>query len=265
VKQKTKGNIKPTYEFEISVVEHCNLNCAYCSHYSPLAQEGYLSPEALVKDLKRIYEISGNRIERVKILGGEPTLHPRLNEILAAARQSVGDTPILLFTNGLLLDKMPDSFWETLRDEQIGIISDKYGYKGFDEYKLAAIAARHRITLWWTSSESKRMDYFPLDLTGSQNLKQNFEGCFFRGHNQLRDGKFYCCTTPPNVFHFNNYFGADLSVCEKDYIDIYGDITHEDILEYLSNPVPFCRYCDKNRIIRERKWKLSKRDMGEWS
>ena len=265
MKGRERSKVKPTYEFEVSIVEHCNLNCAYCSHYSPLAKEEYLKPEALAKDLQRIYKISGKQIERVKILGGEPTLHPRLNEILVAARKSVGDASILLFTNGLLLDKMPDSFWETLRDENIDLISDRYDYKGFDAYRLMGIAAKHQIELLWTSPGLKRMDYFPLDVTGSQNIKKNYESCFFRGHNQLRDGKLYCCTTPPNISHFNNYFGTDLQVCELDYIDIYGDITHEDILEYLSNPIPFCRYCDKNRIVRERKWRISEKEMKEWS
>ena len=265
MKQKVKGNIRPTYEFEISIVEHCNLNCAYCSHYSPLAKEAYLSPEALEKDLKRIYELSGQQIERVKILGGEPTLHPKLNEILSVARKSIGAIPILLFTNGLLLEKMPESFWETLRGKNIDVISDKYDYRGFDAHQLTEYAARHQIELLWTSSELKRMDYFPLDVTGSQNLKKNHEDCFFRGHNQLRDGKLYCCTTPPNIFHFNDYFGTDLAVCWQDYIDIYANITHDDILSYLSSPIPFCRFCDKNRIVRERKWRVSTRERDEWS
>ena len=192
-------------------------------------------------------------------------LHPRLNEILSAARKSVGDIPILLFTNGLLLDKMPESFWETLREQAIDLISDKYDYKGFDEYKLTNLAVRHQVELLWTSPGLKRMDYFPLDLTGLQNRKKNHEKCFFRGHNQLRDGKLYCCTTPPNIFHFNRYFETDVLVCEQDSIDIHGDISHEDILEYLSNPIPFCRYCDKSRIVRERKWRVSRKEMDEWS
>ncbi|MCL2798225.1 MAG: radical SAM protein [Firmicutes bacterium] len=254
-----------SYEIEIAIVEHCNLNCAYCSYYSPLAKEGYLSPAALERDLKRIYEISGNKLRLVKLLGGEPTLHPRLIEMLATARKCLAGTKILLFTNGLTLNKMPDSFWGSLRDYNIGIISDKYSYRGFNEEKLMDAAAAKGINLLWTSVGPKLMDYFPLDLTGSQNGEENYGKCDFLNHNQLRDGRLYCCTTPPNIFHFNNYFGTELKVREKDSIGIHGDITHEDILAYLSKPIPFCRYCDKTRLVRESRWKVSERKIEEWS
>lgn len=31
--------------FDVHLVEHCNLNCRYCGHYSPLAKEEYLAPD----------------------------------------------------------------------------------------------------------------------------------------------------------------------------------------------------------------------------
>ena len=40
---------------EPAVVDHCNLNCAYCDHLSPLAKEGYYDVNQFEKDFSVLY------------------------------------------------------------------------------------------------------------------------------------------------------------------------------------------------------------------
>ena len=48
-------------------------------------------------------------------MGGEPLLHPKLTEIIDATRKILPSTRILLFTNGILIDKLNPNVWEILK------------------------------------------------------------------------------------------------------------------------------------------------------
>jgi hypothetical protein len=36
------------FELEIHIVDHCNLNCAGCNHFTALAKEYYIEKELLI-------------------------------------------------------------------------------------------------------------------------------------------------------------------------------------------------------------------------
>lgn len=83
----------------IEITSRCNLNCPICFAD---AGPGYdLSLQQIETILDRLVETEGNP-EVVQISGGEPTLHPQLMEILAAARKR-GIYHVMLNTNGLRL------------------------------------------------------------------------------------------------------------------------------------------------------------------
>ena len=69
---------------------------------------------------------------------------------------------------------------------------------------------------------------------------------------------------PPNIIHFNTYFGENLEVDKKDGIDIYDVQSKEDILNFLSKPIPFCRYCAVERRTYDNLWEYSKQKIEEW-
>ena len=46
---------------EYHIVDHCNLNCAGCSHFSPLAEHWFVDPEAFERD----YDILKNKFKDV--------------------------------------------------------------------------------------------------------------------------------------------------------------------------------------------------------
>ena len=45
-------------DVNILLSDGCNLNCASCTNYSPLAKEHFASPEIIEKDVKRLSEIA---------------------------------------------------------------------------------------------------------------------------------------------------------------------------------------------------------------
>ena len=48
-------------KFEVHIVEHCNLNCKQCEHFSPLAEKSYLPVERYERDCRRLSELSRGR------------------------------------------------------------------------------------------------------------------------------------------------------------------------------------------------------------
>ena len=59
-------------------------------------------------------------------MGGEPLLHPQVNDFMRITREAYPHSKIFIVTNGLLLLKMPNDFWETLRQYRIRIHWSKY-------------------------------------------------------------------------------------------------------------------------------------------
>lgn len=85
---------------EIHVIDHCNLDCVGCSHESPLMPRRAEDPDRLAEALTALWRHYRTRL--VKLLGGEPLLHPRLDNVIHAIR-SVTNARIRAVTNGTLL------------------------------------------------------------------------------------------------------------------------------------------------------------------
>ena len=45
-------------KIDIHLVDHCNLNCRGCTHFSPLAQEFYLDLDSYECDLTRLSKLT---------------------------------------------------------------------------------------------------------------------------------------------------------------------------------------------------------------
>ena len=46
---------KKQIRFIVDIVDHCNLNCKGCGHFSPLASKSFLDLETFENDLRRNY------------------------------------------------------------------------------------------------------------------------------------------------------------------------------------------------------------------
>ena len=77
-------------------IRRCNLDCAYCNEYDKVS-----NPVPLDAMLRRIDKLADLGCSIVTLSGGEPTLHPDLDAIIARIRER--GAIATLITNGLLL------------------------------------------------------------------------------------------------------------------------------------------------------------------
>ena len=253
------------FPIEVHVTEHCNLNCMGCNHFSSVAGEGYLDPEQFEKDFKRLAELS-DKYFNIKILGGEPLLHPRITDFFDIARKYFPSVPIQITTNGILLTQQPREFWQSCSKNRITVSVSQYPIK-LNKKEIREITKSHKVKLVFTGTTAEdRMCKIPLDVTGSQNMKKSFEKCPISWGCcvTLREGRIYTCCIAAHIQFFNEYFKQNLVVSEKDYVDIYNVAGKKDIIAFLGKPFPFCRYCITKKTKFAQRWGITKKEITEW-
>lgn len=226
---------------EISIVEYCNLNCRGCSHFSPLANKNDLVRlEEFKRDLVRIAELLPH-IYKIRLLGGEPLLHPNLNEIIEFTRQKYPYSEIHIVTNGLLLLKRKSDL-EKWSDNKVYIDVSLYpptmGIKNTIEELLAEYSIEYRFTEPITEFRRR------MDLSGTNNAEEAYRNCMIgKNCKYLYRGKLSGCPAPNVVKLFDRAYGYHLS-CDTDMIDIYTtDLTTEELIDRLNEPLEVCKYC----------------------
>lgn len=257
--------------FDVHLVDHCNLNCKGCDSLSPIAPKYFLEKESFEKDCVRLAELSGGKLEDICLLGGEPLLHPEITEIMKIARKYFPKTDIGILTNGILLLKMNDDFWNCCRKNSIKITITKYPVK-IDIAAIKEKARKASVQLDILYEDGERSFYYkPLNILGQNNIKTNFTKCWYAARCiHLRHGRLSCAIVSYidilNKFIVGGGGGnaGKFEVCENDYIDIYRAESMDEILDFLAKPLPFCRYCDFSNISFGRKWAVSEKKLSEW-
>ena len=257
--------ITKSFPVEVHIAEHCNLNCKGCNHFSSIAKEEYLDPAQFEKDFKRLAELSKDYFT-IKILGGEPLLHPRITEFFEIARGLFPVTPIQVTTNGILLTGQPEEFWRSCSKNNILVPISQYPIK-LNKKEIKKIAKAHKVkTVFCGSTGEERMCKLPLDLAGGQDMKKSFQKCAISWGCcvTLRDGRIYTCCIVAHIKYFNEFFKQNLVVSDKDYVDIYKVNSKDEIIEFLEKPFPFCRYCMISEIKFAQRWGISRKEITEW-
>src|SRR6202041_3234323 len=95
VARAIKSKHHPTLA-HIIPMRRCNLSCAYCNEYDKVSD-----PVPTAEMLRRIEILAGMGTGIITISGGEPLLHPELDQIIAAIRSHGAIATII--TNGYLL------------------------------------------------------------------------------------------------------------------------------------------------------------------
>ncbi len=267
--RKEKRRMIPQKKLEyfcVHIVDHCNLRCQCCDHFSPIAKEWYADLQAFERDLKQFSLLSNQQVERIGLLGGEPLLHPKIAEFAKIARKYFKNSKIAIVSNGLLLLKQNKNFWDTCRQNNIIVAVTKYPIN-LDYDKMQETAKKYNVVMEFYNNSDKRKKtsyHIPLDLNGKQNSTYNFLRCFHANHlTLLRDGKLYPCSFAPNAFKFNDYFNKTLPMPEG--INIYKAKDMNEVLNFISKPINFCKYCYVKRRSFHHTWNRSKKDIKEWT
>lgn len=256
---------KVMLDYEVQLVEHCNLNCSSCSHFSPLAKPEFLSVEEYEKDCKRLSFLFNKKANFIRLMGGEPLLHKDINKFLIITRKYFPDAIIDLDTNGILVLKKNETFFKTMSENNINLSITKYPISlDYDSIKNKCL--EYNVNFRFFDNTGDRLfNHLPLDLEGRGSIEKNFLKCYLANCcHTLKHGKMYTCSTIPHIDHFNKFFNKNIKITEDDYIDIYKVNSKEEILNFLAKPVPFCRYCKVFERTSGHKFKKSKKDIGEW-
>ena len=135
----------------ISVTDRCNFRCLYC-----MPAEGLpWLPRAEILSYEEIAAVVGQLapigLRRVRLTGGEPTIRPNLDRLIAMLRAIDGVEDIALSTNGVRLEQFAPAFRaagldrvnisaDSLRPERIARISRRN--LDLDPVRAAAAATR---------------------------------------------------------------------------------------------------------------------------
>jgi len=262
-----KHRRRTSMKIDIPVVEHCNLRCKCCTAFGPLADESFLDVASYRRDMEKLAALTGGRLDEIIFTGGEPLLHPRLTEMFDIARGLFPAAPLSFITNGVLLLSLPEGLWESCRKNAVAITVSRYPIR-LDTAAIWRTAGAHGVSIDWVGGQHtpvKAMWKYPLDLTGRQPLSRSFNICNqVNSCIRMKAGRIYPCNTIPCVEHFNRFFGKDLRVTEKDYLDLHRVSSIEEIYDFLIAPKPFCGYCNRAGIVLGIPWGPSKREMSEW-
>lgn len=262
------------FRFIIHLTDHCNLNCAGCEHFSPLADEKYLDKDIFEKDCIRLNKLTGGAIDHLSLVGGEPLLHPCINDILCISRKYFPVGQIRIITNGILLEEMPDLFWKTCSENKIDIIISVYPIK-LNHLYFKEITAHYGINLFYRGNRDnsgqidelqvKKWRKLRIDISGNQDKNISNKLCYAsNGCYELVNGKLYKCHRIANIEYFNKAFNCNLNVTKDDYIDIYKANNITEILEKIRKPAKFCRYCNMLNSENDVTWGKSNRKITEW-
>jgi len=227
-----------TRSLEAHIVDHCNLRCALCCSLSPHLPRWHVEPESLAAEL----DLAGRVLEPTwfKLVGGEPLLHPRLLDCLAAARGSGIAEIVSLTTNGFLLPRQPTEFWEQLDALTVSL----YPVPALPAETIALIdarAAEFGVRLNWKHQDA----FVGMDRAercgDEEENREVWSKCWLRRRcHMIRGGRFYACTRPA---HFQALLGEDFTT---DGVPLHeGPTLAAEIADYLNQPAPLraCSLC----------------------
>jgi len=248
---------------EFHLANHCNLNCAYCNHYSPLWPASFSNPEQVRKDLARLAALTGGRIARdIIVLGGEPLLNPDAHHYFSMIRNYSATANIVLVTNGILLPDMGDDFWNACQKEKVEIHISCYPIKLQTE-KITDLCAEYNIKLVWDKDGNLNRGNMRREAIclAAGSPAEAFEKCEKRFCNMLKDGKLYPCAAIPYSAPLFKKLNASEHCFEG--IDIHKAKDFHEITTKLSQPHDFYGFCSKRKVT-EVPWKKHSDFMSEY-
>ena len=232
------NSVLPYLEFHLT--DHCNLNCKGCTHYCPLAAERYLDIADFSKDMQRLSEIFST-ISQIRIMGGEPLLHPAVAAFARETRKFFPASAISIVTNGILLPAMKGCFYDNLVENNIILDISVYPATKDKMRSYLSLPAQYQIPM--RLFDVKKFSKF-INADGDSDKDSIFRQCQINRYcTFLLNGRLYHCCMPALSSSINNKFST--TIPGDDCIDIHTKISAGDILSFLQRPSSACAWCEK--------------------
>lgn len=250
---------KPRLKYlETHLTDHCVLNCRGCGHFAPLASPWFASIAQHERDMKQLAHHFAN-VDRIRLMGGEPLLHPEVKSFLSCTRRWFPRSNIRLVTNGILLKGMSHDFWQCCRDNKIGIDVTIYPPTAKMSESVVHMVKNNgleivvtNVTQFWAHR----------NLKGDSDPDRAMTECrkkFYCPY--LLEGRLYICALPALGHYFNDKFGTNIP--HTGFVDIHSaGLTGRKIIRLLERPADACRFCSYD--VRRYEWSVSKGLVQEW-
>ena len=236
----------PYLEFRIA--DHCNMNCSACAEFSGLVEEKKFPVfENFAKDMERLSNFIDD-IWQIRILGGEPLLNPEINRYIELTRKFYPQALIHVVTNGLILDKMPEDFFNTLRKNNVTVVISLYKPLENRILDIINFLEERNITYMvnpYSPDPKKPIEKFfkNQSLLPKNDPIRMFWNCNSNTCRDLWQGKITTCYKVSAIKFFNDYFNKNIPT-DCGFLDLYSeDLTTEKIKRLMVTPFELCRYC----------------------
>lgn len=235
---------------DINCVTMCNNRCIACSHASPFTAPYYMEISTLERDLAAIKPFI--HFNNIQLVGGEPLLHPEIVRLIKYAKYSGVSDSVVVITNGRLLPKMREEFWQKVPYLQISV------YKNLDRSVLDLAKAKSK--QYGFGLGITEFDSFYLQFKREQNdgVKEFNECTWKTSCYTIHEGHFFLC--PQSAFFPRLFQGLYWNI---DGLPLYG-LTESQLDDFLNRKTPFnaCRICTGGRRS-STPWKEA-RNKYEW-
>ena len=241
---------------EYFLVDHCNLRCAHCSHFSPFMKAWAPTLEEFERDLTALAEVM--EVGRFRILGGEPLLSRQLPEFIDAVRRSGLARQVGLCTNGVLLHKAKPETLSKLDWLDVslypGTIPDSATIKATAERVCQELGLR--LALY--DKPDFRYQIIDEPITEPETVQAIFASCkmahggwdmFHDGCHTVYRGHYFRCNRPAYTRRYLESQGHDAAALpdfsELDGVCLHGPNLSDRLLDYLlsEQPLHACQWC----------------------
>jgi GTP 3',8-cyclase len=223
-------------QLETNVTTYCQNKCVSCNHIIPLVEKpAHLDPALIERDLSAFSKIA--HADVYCMIGGEPTLHPGIVDIMRIIKRSGIANELVTYTNGQSMRHLPDAFYQELDR----LFATPYKVSDEDREYITRKCAEFGLPLEWHSTNFTRSFYRAKH--SPDRAAELFRQCWFRyNRSVIDDGYFYrCCTSPFMPF----YLMGQAKTADGMALD---GITEQGLRDYLNpkDTPEICYQCGSN-------------------
>lgn len=227
---------------ELPITTSCSLRCKECANLIQYYDKGkFLEHKKLINDIYKLCQaVKG--IELLRILGGEPLLHPYLKEILIGILKNDKIKNVQIVTNGTMLFR--EDVLAVLKDKRVSVDISNYGEVSRNYENLIRQLRNNRIKF----SSIKNLEWTPQGNFSYRNRTQK----------ELEKILKICKSDCISIFEGNVHLcprssnGNDLKIFKADKADYVNLREHtskrklkENLFDLLNRKsIVACNYCD---------------------
>ena len=230
---------------EYSVVDHCNLRCAGCDHAAPQLTRRFADPEAFAADMEALSRHLHVRV--LRLLGGEPLLHPALDAFVRKAQKAAIANQIMLWTNGLLLHKVPRELLQSFDIVRVSLYPHVHVQADLDDLARDLAERSTRLEVVVINRFQHQLLNDPIeDLKLVRRTYLRCKDAHSLSCHTVYQGRYYKCAKAPVLEPRLAGCGIEVSNRDGDGVALHGNPSlGEDLARYLLSREPLiaCTWC----------------------